>query len=52
MDKYDAQMAEYYASRGANIKMSDWSASAAEAMQGKKREHMLAFLQAQGFFNR
>jgi nitroreductase len=52
MAGYDAEMAEYYASRGANIKMSDWSNSAAEAMQGKKREHMLDFLRARGFFIR
>ncbi len=51
MSEYDAQMAAYYGSRGANVKMSDWSTSTAEAVQGKRREHMLAFLQAQGFFN-
>ena len=52
MAEYDAQMAAYYASRGANVKLSDWSNAVAAAMQGKKREHMLDFLQARGFFLR
>lgn len=49
---YDQQMATYYAGRGSNVKLSDWSTAVAAAMQGKKREHMLAFLQARGFFLR
>lgn len=49
---YDAQMAEYYANRGANVKLSDWTHATANAVQGKKREHMLGFLQGQGFFLR
>lgn len=52
MAAYDATMAEYYASRGSNVKLSDWSTATANAMQGKKREHMLGFLQARGFFKR
>jgi nitroreductase len=50
MAGYDAEMAAYYASRGANVKLSDWSSATARAMQGKKRTHMLDFLRAQGFF--
>jgi nitroreductase len=49
---YDARMAEYYAGRGANVKLSDWSSATANAVQGKKREHMQAFLQGRGFFVR
>lgn len=52
MARYDAQMADYYATRGSNIKLSDWSSAVAGAMQGKKREHMLEFLRARGFFKR
>ena len=47
---YDETMAAYYASRGSNIKLSDWSTAAATAVQGKKREHMHEFLRQQGFF--
>ena len=50
--QYDAQMAVYYAGRGSNVKLSDWSTAVAGAMQGKKREHMLAFLRERGFFLR
>jgi nitroreductase len=49
---YDEKMAAYYASRGSNVKLSDWSSAAANAMQGKKREHMLDFLRSCGFFIR
>lgn len=52
MAEYDAQMADYYASRGANIKLSDWSTVTANAVQGKKREHMLDFMRGRGFFVR
>jgi nitroreductase len=50
--EYDREMADYYARRGSNIKLSDWSSAVAAAMQGKKREHMLDFLRARGFFLR
>ena len=50
MALYDEKMAAYYASRGTNIKLSDWSTAAVAAIQGKKREHMLDFLRARGFF--
>ena len=49
---YDEKMAAYYASRGSNVRLSDWSHAAASAVQGKKREHMLDFLHARGFFRR
>ncbi|MEJ2455422.1 MAG: oxygen-insensitive NADPH nitroreductase [Candidatus Thiodiazotropha sp.] len=52
MAEYDAEMAAYYATRGANVKLSDWSTASAEALQGKKREHMLDFLRSRGFFIR
>jgi nitroreductase len=52
MAAYDATMADYYRSRGDNVKLSDWTTATANAIQGKKREHLLAFLQARGFFRR
>jgi len=52
MLQYDKKMAAYYAGRGANIKLCDWSTAVAGAVQGKKREHMLDFLRARGFFLR
>lgn len=49
---YDAVMAEYYRTRTSNTKLSDWRSAAANALQGKKREHMLDFLRQRGFFRR
>ncbi|MCU7816856.1 MAG: oxygen-insensitive NADPH nitroreductase [Candidatus Thiodiazotropha sp. (ex Rostrolucina anterorostrata)] len=49
VDEYDALMANYYASRQNNQRMSNWSIQTCEAIQGKKREHMLGFLQQRGF---
>ncbi|MEW8498989.1 MAG: oxygen-insensitive NADPH nitroreductase, partial [Candidatus Thiodiazotropha taylori] len=48
--EYDERMSKYYASRGSNVKLSDWSNATAQAMQGKKREHILEFLRSRGFF--
>jgi nitroreductase len=52
MADYDAAMAAYYAGRGSNVKLTDWSRAVAGAMQGKKRVHMLDFLRSRGFFRR
>ena len=52
MADYDEHMAAYYAARATNVKLSDWSSAVAKAMQGKKREHMLDFMRARGFFLR
>jgi nitroreductase len=52
MADYDGVMAEYYGSRGAGRKRSDWTTATAAAVQGKKRPHMLAFLHRQGLFRR
>lgn len=49
---YDEQMQDYYASRGSNQKASNWSAQTAAAVQQKKREHLLEFLQSKGFLKR
>jgi nitroreductase len=49
---YDETMAAYYAARSGNSRLSDWRTPTARAVQGKKREHMLGFLQARGFFLR
>ncbi len=45
---YDKQMTEYYGSRDSNARLSDWSTQTAKAVQLKKREHMLDFLQQRG----
>ena len=45
---YDKQMKEYYESRDKNNRLSDWSTQTAKAVQLKKREHMLSFLQKRG----
>lgn len=45
---YDGQMKEYYQSRNDNSRLSDWSTQTAKAVQLKKREHMLSFLQKRG----
>lgn len=49
VDGYDRQMEIYYGERGDNAKVSDWSSPTTSAIQGKKREHMLTFLQERGF---
>ena len=51
VDNYDETFAAYYDSRASNSKSTDWSAPTARAIQGKRREHMLAFLQERGFIN-
>ena len=45
---YDEQMKEYYQTRDDNNRLSDWSTQTAKAVQLKKREHMLSFLQQRG----
>lgn len=47
---YDATMADYYRERAANARLDDWSAATANAIQGKKRKHMLDFMRGLGFF--
>ena len=45
---YDELIKEYYVSRDKNNRLSDWSTQTAKAVQLKKREHMLSFLQKRG----
>ena len=52
VEAYDRRMASYYAKRQANVKNTRWSTQTANAVQGKKREHMLNFLQQRGFLLR
>lgn len=52
IEAYDLTMSEYYGARGQGAKISDWSGAAANAVQGKKREHMLEFMRRRGFFVR
>jgi len=49
---YDSVMAAYYRARSGSQKLSDWTCATAAAIQDKKRTHILAFLQRQGFFKR
>jgi nitroreductase len=43
-------MADSYRNRGNNARRGDWSTTTARAIQGKKREHLLPFLQRLVFF--
>lgn len=52
VDRYDEMMRDYYASRSENQRQTDWSTPTAAGIQGKKREHMLEFLNARGFLKR
>lgn len=49
VDRYDADMREYYTNRQAFSKATDWSQQTAQAIQGKTRKHMLEFLRKKGF---
>lgn len=49
LEEYDKLMADYYRTRNSNQKQSNWSEQTAMALQKKKREHMLAAFQQQGF---
>lgn len=49
---YDQAMSEYYQARSSNQRVSNWSEQTAAAIQRKKREHLLAFLQERGFLQR
>ncbi|MGB1255796.1 MAG: oxygen-insensitive NADPH nitroreductase [Thiolinea sp.] len=49
---YDQAMSEYYQARSSNQRVSNWSEQTAAAVQKKKREHMLAFLQGKGFLRK
>jgi nitroreductase len=51
-DGYDAELSRYYADRGVNSRIANWSSATAAAVQGKKRPHMFGFLQRRGFFRR
>lgn len=50
--QYDQQMHDYYKSRSGGTRVSDWSTETANAMQLKKREHMLDFLNKKGFLKK
>ena len=52
VDAYDEQMREYYESRSGKNRISDWSTQTAQAVQMKKREHMLSFLNNKGLLKR
>ena len=52
IDAYDTTMSNYYGARGQEAKIGDWSGATANAVQGKKREHMLRFMRRRGFFVR
>ncbi|KAG1663432.1 NADPH-flavin oxidoreductase [Nymphon striatum] len=45
VESYDSQMKAYYQSRSGKTRASNWSEQTAKAVQDKKREHLLGFLQ-------
>jgi len=49
IEKYNDLIRDYYSSRQDNKRVSNWSTQTAMAIQGKKRKHMLMFLQERGF---
>ncbi len=49
---YDQMMANYYVSRSENNRATNWSTQTANAIQLKKREHMLEFLNRRGLLLR
>ena len=49
---YDELMKDYYKSRSGSTRLSNWSTQTANAMQLKKREHMLTFLNKRGLLKR
>lgn len=52
VNAYDKEMQQYYADRSNNTRSSNWSTETAQAVQSKKREHMLSFLQGRGFLKK
>ncbi len=49
---YDKQMQSYYESRSGKTRVSDWSTQTAQAVQMKKREHILSFLNKRGLLKK
>lgn len=52
VNAYDKKMQQYYADRSDNSRTSNWSSETVQAVQSKKREHMLSFLQSKGFLKK
>ncbi len=52
VEAYDLQMQAYYQSRAGKTRVSNWSEQTAKAVQDKKREHILSFLNNRGFLKR
>lgn len=50
--EYDRTLHDYYATRSSNNRASNWSEQTAKAIQLKKREHLLGFLQKKGLLRR
>ncbi|NVK29706.1 MAG: oxygen-insensitive NADPH nitroreductase [Gammaproteobacteria bacterium] len=51
--EYDQTMAQYYQTRGSNLKLTDWSSQIAGIVgQKETRPHMMAFLNSQGLATR
>ena len=48
VEAYDSQMKAYYQSRTGKTRVSNWSEQTAKAVQDKKREHILSFLNKRG----
>ena len=49
LTEYDHTMEEYYASRGSNQKVANWTQQMAEYLKSPRRPHMADFLASKGF---
>jgi len=49
LKEYDQTMEDYYANRGSNQKVSNWTKQMAEFLEKPRREHMAEFLASKGF---
>ncbi|TQR17300.1 oxygen-insensitive NADPH nitroreductase [Psychrobacillus soli] len=49
LKEYDQTMEEYYASRGSNQKVANWTEQMAEYLEKPRRLHMAEFLASKGF---
>ncbi|WP_342599526.1 oxygen-insensitive NADPH nitroreductase [Psychrobacillus sp. FSL H8-0483] len=49
LKEYDQTMEEYYASRGSNQKVANWTKQMADFLESPRRPHMAKFLASKGF---
>ena len=49
LKEYDQTMEDYYANRGSNQKVSNWTKQMVDFLEKPRREHMAEFLASKGF---